>query len=37
LTIADDAIVIDTTSMSIDDVVGRVMRIVDEALSRRAE
>jgi cytidylate kinase len=37
LMIAEDAVVVDTTAMSIDEVVKRVMGIVDEALSKRSE
>jgi cytidylate kinase len=35
LMIAEDAVVIDTTAMSIDEVVSRVMSVVDEAVSKR--
>jgi cytidylate kinase len=36
LMVADDAVVIDTTAMTIDQVVARVLGIVDAALARRA-
>jgi len=34
LTVAEDALVLDTTSMAIDEVVSRVMQVVEQALAR---
>jgi cytidylate kinase len=35
LVVADDAVVIDTTTLTIEQVVARVLEIVDAALARR--